>query len=417
MAYNAGDTSMINYRQTGKLAGGRRHTGAVNRGRNTASSIPSKFETVLFHGQKEVRGFNQQSQRFDRRIKQEHVPGPGAYSRNSTFTSKSPESFSRKGYGSFASNAQRFRQPRPTYYPGPGEHDVLRVALPSTVPSHRNVFASTVPRIPVQKQNPELGPGHYSTSSPTRVYVYCSPSMSRAHGDKDAAKLFGEHGMVGPSGSKRHIREMKTLRAAFGGGQVRFPPKKPKDVPSPGAYNPNIQHTNHPAAASAFRSKKERGFQPSSSPKDIMYYRSSRQDESPGPGKYNTNYKPRQGKLSVHSMFIERESDRWGNPKVRKSKKMLPEFYPGPGQYDPEPERNVQVQREAARLQIVLRNKIGSDGRARSPPSRGSPSFKAQGRITDFNFLNSPPGPAYYKHNGKMKASKSYHVNKTRKWV
>jgi hypothetical protein len=87
------------------------------------NSIPAKFETVLFSGPRERKGFMSESKRFN---DGEHdLPGPGTYGRPMERTLEfQHDSISKKGYGTLVSKSKRFVTK--VYYTGPGPADYKR---------------------------------------------------------------------------------------------------------------------------------------------------------------------------------------------------------------------------------------------------------------------------------------------------
>lgn len=87
------------------------------------NSIPSKFETVLFTGPREQKGFLSEAKRFN---DGEHdLPGPGSYGQPLERTLEyQHDSISKKGYGPMVSRSKRFSTK--VYYTGPGPTDYRR---------------------------------------------------------------------------------------------------------------------------------------------------------------------------------------------------------------------------------------------------------------------------------------------------
>jgi len=92
----------VNLRQTGLKPRGHVVRGAATFV-STPATIPSKFETTLMRDVQESKGFGSTSFRFEAAPVTE-IPGPGAYYKPKAFEKQS-DSFSKRGYGSFASKA------------------------------------------------------------------------------------------------------------------------------------------------------------------------------------------------------------------------------------------------------------------------------------------------------------------------
>ena len=100
----------MSYRQVGKLPTGRIRSSKVagqHNGQRAFSSIPSKFETTLFTGNRERDGFGSSAHRFSE--VENELPGPGSYNADSAAAALVDTMvFSKKGYGSgFVSKTKR----------------------------------------------------------------------------------------------------------------------------------------------------------------------------------------------------------------------------------------------------------------------------------------------------------------------
>jgi len=406
--------------KTGHENAGRRHTGRVTRTRNSAPSIPSKFETILFHGQKEVKGFISGAVRFRNGFHDEG-PGPGAYD---SIPRKSTESFSKKGFGNLASSAGRFQNQRPNYYPGPSTpHKVIKSASSSKrILNHRNVFSSTVPRIPHQRTNANPPPGHYNLpKTHTKVYIYREPAFSKRIEDPDPSRLFGEKpdDHSGPSSPK--VAQMPVMKAPFGVCDNRFSVRKSKKSPAPGQYNPQLPH-NPQAARNAFKSRCERQVAPTVSPNDFMLQ--PHFENNPGPGTYGYGDIDRSNQMKLSNPtrnFIDRTCDRFGNPLQRKSKMMLPSKWPGPGHYNPSPigsctnPRPVDCREQPKFTETWVSTVRAKMKRGLPPGQTGTHTFKSKSPSVEVGKVKNSPGPAYYKRIEQQRRI-SHHRGNAKTW-
>ncbi|PNW74694.1 hypothetical protein CHLRE_12g486700v5 [Chlamydomonas reinhardtii] len=141
-------------------------------GYKPVSSIPAKFETILYTGAREKKGFSVESRRFG--DTDNDNPGPGSYNSTPTPLHESKvESIGKKGYGPMASGARRFENR--VYYTGPSPGDYRRQqALEDRSFSRASTSAafqdkSTAPRVPIERDLPHLGPGAYDSTGVTRT--------------------------------------------------------------------------------------------------------------------------------------------------------------------------------------------------------------------------------------------------------
>ena len=150
----------------------------------TTPSIPSKFETVLHVGPREINAFGNRCQRFSTRVESSTV-GPGQYWKKSSLIRdmRTCGSVSKKGFGTgFVSKTKRFtnrRELESKVEPGPGNysHDIRFASR--TDFSHAPVTSQFAPsRDPKQITSAVPGPGKYDLSSPRRTRQMRMPSSS-----------------------------------------------------------------------------------------------------------------------------------------------------------------------------------------------------------------------------------------------
>jgi len=177
----------VSYRQVGKHADGalrRGFTSGQKTGAKNFSSIPSKFETTLFTGNKEQDGFGSRAHRF---VEQEHdLPGPGTYEEAAKL--KDDRVYSKKGLGvGFASCSKRQSSfGTSSSVPGPGNYEDHGTFLRSVQQNGRynrsgstSMFQQPTMRSVTVAEEPLPGPGQY------RLQRQFDPGM---HGRAAAAK-------------------------------------------------------------------------------------------------------------------------------------------------------------------------------------------------------------------------------------
>jgi hypothetical protein len=97
-------------------------------GSKPQATIPARFETILFSGPRERKGFSSEARRFN--DPENDLPGPGSYdARPAPLTAVKAESTGKKGYGPLVSSARRFSDRHFYTGPGPGEHGAATGAL------------------------------------------------------------------------------------------------------------------------------------------------------------------------------------------------------------------------------------------------------------------------------------------------
>jgi len=191
-----------NYRQAGINPGGKLVKGFINEpfNKTQTSSIPYKFETILYKNQN-PKGFGNVSTRFH---KYDDIrPGPGAYDLNSSFCSDKSASFSKKGTGGFASSSKRLiSRPYINTGPGPGEYDanpkpfqVIHVKPPNIGFSRALSTSSSF----IDDKNDVPGPGTYdvdvrlSTASTRAASVSFKSAKERFPTERSVAPPVGSY--------------------------------------------------------------------------------------------------------------------------------------------------------------------------------------------------------------------------------
>ena len=364
-------------------ASGRLRVGQIVSACNGKSSIPSRFETILFKGNREADAFGRRTHRFD--PAEDEIPGPGSYRRPRTLVHSSP-SLSKKGTGAFASGSHiasdrpraLFHTPGPGSYAGAGAGAYASASeggggagagaggggtAVSGAPSA--AFARPVPRravgVPTASASVNPGPGDYDVAPP--------PASSGAHGPhakpssvfdsrtqrglgpaaEAAAAAVPGPGAYHPVGCTKGHADVGAVRAAAagpsavfrggggGGGGVR-PPVDPslgelaKALPQPphsgpkgfcGAGGPGTTGAAGYRRTSAAAAGGSGGSPPALSPKGLQ--------EGAGSGGGEEGRK--EGKRAKpSSMFATTLLDRFGRPVVRYAPETAE--LPGPGHYE-----------------------------------------------------------------------------------
>eukprot|EP00931_Biecheleriopsis_adriatica_P101966 TRINITY_DN77007_c0_g1_i1.p1 TRINITY_DN77007_c0_g1~~TRINITY_DN77007_c0_g1_i1.p1 ORF type:complete len:422 (-),score=71.34 TRINITY_DN77007_c0_g1_i1:76-1341(-) len=163
----------VNYRSIGRGSGGvvRRRIPLWEKDFDppTASSMPTKYETVFFKDNKEKRGFGGHTPRFaEQRTSCEEVPGPGAYSVAPQEDSHDAEQRPRsaRGKGTFASRTPRIphsaRSQGGFVPPGPGTYEVHKRELMNALEKPTAAFVQAGAGNPAKFfPDFEPGPGTY----------------------------------------------------------------------------------------------------------------------------------------------------------------------------------------------------------------------------------------------------------------
>ena len=135
----------------------------------SAPSIPSKFETVLHLGTREPNAFGTRVTRL--KVNVSEVPGPGLYADRNVKPADSV-SFSKKGYGGFASQSGRFTRNPFQRAPGPGTYAPASAGITDARTwSTRGmaVFATAVTRADEKPLEKRPGPESYNIPSTLQV--------------------------------------------------------------------------------------------------------------------------------------------------------------------------------------------------------------------------------------------------------
>mmetsp|Transcript_955 Transcript_955/g.1847 ORF Transcript_955/g.1847 Transcript_955/m.1847 type:complete len:453 (-) Transcript_955:410-1768(-) len=436
-----------NFRQVGtRTTNGRLLLGAASAHSgqaNSASSIPSKFETILYQGDTEADGFASRTARFKPEVRD--LPGPGAYHQPTSMNIVS-DSLSKKGYGNgFVSKADRFRYIDkggcPAYFPGPGAYESKKVDQARWKDFNRTETTSlfkqkdTKPLIPVNRYVP--GPGAYNVDRLNRKRrnrkarvpenhsmslrkATTDPNVDGTHdigqpgtGDKD---LRNQYGPVG--GTKLNTNTDREGNANFGSTKERFKELK-QDFPGPGQYKPEIaQKWLQPDDPSA-------SFK-SSTVRNIIDVDAARDDPGPGhyyPFEHEEIDRVTKDEASWQS-FKMTQNTRFGVPKQRRTQT---HEVPGPGHYQHSPHRiRGGTPNEYTAFGSTVNETGPSQGYTEATKRRagGRPLLRTTASISaslqkDLMATSKvkAPGPAYYTSDSSFKDKRSFLLNAQNRWV
>ncbi len=331
--------------------------------KHTRASIPSKFETVLHFGSREVNAFGNRCTRFASGSIDTSTVGPGQYWSKPTLlkTADTCGSVSKKGYGvGFISKTKRFsnrKELESAHAPGPGDYK-------------------------------------WSPSFQTRI-DFSASNASRAFAETKSSGAFGGmHATPGPGayavGAKYTKRTSKMPSSSFKTNSKRGD-YAISETPAPGSYN--VASSWMPAHPKGMKRGKR------SPPLSSMFCSTTnRQDalrvpgmmHTPGPGAYEgkTVAPKRRGEDRGSSFFSNEGHDRFGRPYNKKSTEQVA---PGPGSY-------------ASEYRYVEKQMVGGS------------AFKSNVPRISRNRGAKPPGPAYYRPE-VQNAQKSFLLNTKKTWV
>jgi len=383
--YCTAPAAKVNYRSLGRGSGGVGVSAKKNTSRRdpdvlTMPSIPGKFETVLYRGNRDDKGFGSAAPRFGQESRKGEEPGPGAHAvpTGLALQGLTDSTVGKRGNGPFASRVSRQKDPK-VQAPGPGAY--LAQSEPS---SARNSSAAPAPSavfVPPTSVNPAKfnaraapGPGDYSGA----IGLYTPRNKPEATGA--FIPKAGEHG-----------------EPDHGGAHA-------SDIPGPGYYDEKGR-TISEVAARAGRSGpsllKRRAMGPKSGDaggnlsevallrlsSQVLAAESSRATAGGiGPGQYDP--KPEvtsSGK--VQSVFSVSESSAFQHGNSHMSRRWRPHG-PGPGDYEA----------------------------PASPNARNTAANAFSSLVHRFEDKEpSAPGPAYYPP--RKRPDNDFHLNPEQMWV
>ena len=317
---------------------GRLRVGQIVASGNGKSSIPSRFETILFKGNREANAFGRRTHRFNEQ--DDDLPGPGSYKKTRTLVKHTP-SLSKKGTGAFASSSKiAADQPRALFLtPGPGSYKegeggaaevttTISAGHPA-VPSAS--FAKAVPRraVGVKASGTVVlpGPGEYEIDTPQATQnasaVFGSKTQ-RIESHANSVPGPGEYLTDVPHAPGRHSLPSAVFRTASKRETKRDPQlgELAKTLPQPPHKGPQ---------GFAGTGREREGGSPKMASRDLGGVvgggGGASYEEAEDRGGADAKKAPKPS-----SMFATTLLDRFGRPVV----KYAPESAdpPGPGQYD-----------------------------------------------------------------------------------
>ncbi|KAJ9470705.1 hypothetical protein DIPPA_30172 [Diplonema papillatum] len=388
----------------GRTAGKTPATGRLRLGQVVAqasalgvkSSIPSRYETILFSGDREQNAFGRRTHRFDGA--DDDLPGPGHYRKPRSLLRKNV-SESKKGTCTFASASRiSAEKPRPLFLtPGPGQYEdgvahsdgqSLGASAAKSGATGTVSFAKPVPRRALvgaaapsgAAPQPGPGPGDYHCEPPARPTAPSAIFSSKTPrdpafqqlllpgpgpGDYDVAPQQAGFGVGGATPAFKHPSERSA--GLHDPSLSELAKALPRPPPPPGV--PAAKHPTQPASPGR-PSSSSPTHSGGGGPADLIHSKRSR----PVPS----------------SMFASTLLDRFGRPVVR----YVPEAInaPGPGQYEI----------EAAKQKLLISSSWAMSSTSRFKPA-STEHFK-------------PPGPAFYKP-GAGEKQRSFLLNPKGKWI
>ncbi|KAK2949085.1 hypothetical protein BLNAU_16005 [Blattamonas nauphoetae] len=342
----------MNYRTSGRKTAGRVVKG-VTRTNTTVPTIPTKYVTILNPDCHEKKGFGQQASRFAAPVEHEG-PEPGSYFHPVDYDLKS-DSFSKKGYGDFASTSSRFQRLKPPTRVGPGEYETT-----STLSTKSIATASFKQPINTQTRSFDTpGPGAYTRSVVETHWVDKGDPTSASFKSSSKRALPStpsiDGNYPGPGNyTKRdqfdEIGQRMRVRPSTEGLQSRKRPPVPALEGDPmftqrtmTGYQTNRSRRTNRSRQHKSSIDSSRYFMPSSA----FQSRSKRTEWSkhtafvPGVGSYDpyVQHVPQYDEIKESANFSVTAVDRFGEP----YDKPRWDTHPGPGSYDPERCYNKQL--------------------------------------------------------------------------
>ncbi len=370
------EQAKLSYRQAGKANSGTlmrgKLSGQASSGKNF-STIPSKFETTLFTGNKERDGFGSRAHRF---IDVENdLPGPGTYEEHAQKICDD-RIYSKKGLGvGFVSKVKRESAFKgAANAPGPGSYerggafvDEVRENNRSNRSGSTSTFKPPSSKSVVVASDPTPGPGNYE--------------MPRHF---DAAQT--------AAAVQRQIpMAMFSSRTQRGN-----PAPGSRGAPAPGQYDPNFGAGSDLALPSAaFHSSVPivgKEPEPRLTREQQLGVVPVQPGVAPGPGEYELPAAALPHTSGIRRrmpQFCDSNHDRFGKP-VAGPAPTAQFRTPGPGSY----------LKDASPETAVISSAVFMSGTNRAISGLGAPV----------------PGPAYYSPAVKG-ARKSFHLNARQRWV
>lgn len=357
---------------------------------SNAPSIPSKYETVVFSGIREKKGFGSHSARFIDKLNSD--PGPSDYAdiNSNTAFDKANASFNVQGFGNFISRSRRFTSrtsgiaPRPG--PGPGNYSPNRLKKKT---SNSHVGLDSAFCLPKNSNNTSTGRPLDSIK-----HHFETPNVGLYHpiNEKDISRSIKGHQSIFKSAktSDRQIGMKMSVAPPVGWYQVENGPFKKSYGASHVFANPSdrlqksVNEREFPLPQNVkFDLKAVDGLV-----KEVKSYSS----DPPPVGSY-VGHEQWQPEANVNQSIIGSASfvakDSFGRSKYLNLSHSLPSL--GPGTYNAKD--------------------------LRKPRMKGLVSMDAATK-RQFNILKDAPGPAFYTPKTEViQPHRSFHLNVHDKWM
>lgn len=366
-------TAKENYRSIGRGNGGV----PVSSKRNfhwrdfdcaTTPSIPGKFETVLYRGNREDGGFGSRAPRFGQEERHGEMPGPGHH--GVAKSALADNAVGKRGHGAFASKTPRQQAAKSSPAPGPGFYgDPSSVSAPYSETDRCRPSATFVPPTSVNpaKYNarPSPGPGDYSGATGLATSVH-----SRFPVDNRGAVMSSvaepTHSSTETPGPGAYYRERQRPASGEPGRQVSSLLKTPRgwsEVPVKPVSQAGLMRLGA----------------------ELLAEDSAQTSSMPGPGQYDPKPEATSGGGPVSFCAGETYAFRLGNSHM--SRRWRGDGGPGPCDYEAPP--------------------------ARPKGDLSAASLKSKvSRFTDKEA--EAPGPAYY--SPRKTADTDFHLNPHSLW-
>jgi len=343
----------INYRSVGRGSGGvemtaRRRYSWRDPDFVSQPSIPGKFETVLYRGNNEDRGFGSAAPRFGQESRQSELPGPATNGPPPDLASRGmmDNAIGKRGHGAFSSRTPRQKPPVGALQaPGPGAYTAPE--RPPPVISDRVDILPSSAFVPPASVNPAKfnarpapWPGDYSgaiglhtgaKADSTGAYIprestcggLVAKTATPGPGTYDAR---GRCVSAGPELSRRPLAPPKgwdtekgiTESALLRKSAMLLEAARPNAAPGPGEYDPKHEAVTG-GGQTCFSTGESHTFKVGNSHKSRRW-----REQHPGPGQYETPLSPRRAPAAVAS---------FASATTRFKAKV--ELAPGPAYYNP----------------------------------------------------------------------------------
>lgn len=388
----------VNYRTVGRRKGALAPRRPPKSGWRCAASsgsgsIPAKFETLLYDGTQEEKGFGSRAPRFGQDQREFEAPGPGAYTSDAVATGTSEVAAAApRGKGPFASRSRRLEFIKDVG-PGPGAYsNAAGTALPPAALPDAPSAAFVAPRSanPAKfHSRPSPGPGAYDDVGAERlghrVRLRAPPFMSSARLRGDRMEYSMQRDQPGPGEyegphTARASSEPQRSRHARAGGSSSS--QRPAGRNETAAFRAGAELIATETSAPLPQQEGNLLGAPRASQARAV-------SSGPGPGEYEPRGSARGGYEAGGGSFGETSSFRLGLSHLPRSWRQVA---PGPGQYE-----------------VPRAFSEADSGAVPAVPTLASANPRFD------RVASGAPGPAFYSPRKPMSAS--FHLNAKGTWM